>query len=98
MKSVTYISLTNEERITLARAYEILHELQKHLGANEQVEDFRYRAVKNLDEIMCYLEEMGNDFRIPQHWVDEVEEKVADLYEPDVEEMMADCFEFIIQR
>lgn len=98
MKSKTYISLTNEERIVLARASEILDELEEHLTSNEGMEAFRYEASRNLVEVLCYLEDMGNDFRIPQHWVDEVEEKVADLYEPDVEEMMADCFEFIFER
>ena len=98
MKSVIYIKLTNEERIALARASEILHELQEHLRANEQVESFRYRAVKNLDKVMSYLVDMGNDFRIPYSWDEVVEETLVNRYEPDVEEMMADCFEFITER
>ena len=102
MKSVTFIKLTNEERIALARANEILHELQEHLGANEQVESFRYRAVKNLDEVMSYLEDMGNDFRIPWAWDEVVEEALDNRYEPgygeDPEEMMADCWEFTFEK
>ena len=99
MKSKTYIKLTNEESIVLMRALEILEELwEEHLPECSEMAEKTSTAFNNLLDVVHYLEDMGNDFRVPQHWKAEVEEKVADLYEPDVEEMMADCWEFTFER
>lgn len=98
MKSKTYISLTNEERIVLARASEILDELEEHLIGKVTIDAQREEAQRGLIEVMSFLEDLGNDFRIPTFWREWVEEKIEQDYEPDVEEMMADCFEFIFER
>ena len=68
MKSVTFIKLTREESIVLARAEEILSELEDNLPDGDDLIEIVGNALAYLTITMEKLEDMGNDFRIPLKW------------------------------
>lgn len=68
MKSVTFIKLTREESIVLARAEEILSELEDNLPDGDDLIEIVGNALAYLTIAMEKLEDMGNDFRIPLKW------------------------------
>ena len=68
MKSVTFIKLTKEESIVLARAEEILSELEDNLPDGDDLIETVGNALAYLAITIEKLEDMGNDFRIPLKW------------------------------
>lgn len=73
MKSVTFVKLTREESIVLARAEEILSELEDQFPDGDDLIEIVGNALAYLTIAMEKLEGMGNDFRIPLEWPELVE-------------------------
>lgn len=73
MKSVTFVKLTREESIALARAEEILNELEDRFPDGDDLIEIVGNALAYLTITMEKLEDMGNDFRIPLEWSELVE-------------------------
>lgn len=88
MKSVTFIKLTEKERLAMIRTEEVLEELKEHVNIDSGMLEEVELAHKHLINIMCYLEDMGNKFGLP----------VEEEDEPQPEELLADCFEFIFEK
>ena len=88
MKSVTFIKLTEKERLAMIRTEEALEELKEHVNVDSGMLEEVELAHKHLINIMCYLEDMGNKFGL----------SIEEEDEPQPEEMLADCFEFIFER
>lgn len=94
MKSVTFVKLTREESVALARAEEILSELEDKFPEGDDLIEIVGNALAYLTITMEKLEDMGNDFRIPLKWSELLESED----EPQPEELLEDCWEFIIER
>lgn len=75
MKSVTFIKLTDKERLAMIRTEEALEELAEHVNVNSSMLEEVERAHRHLINIMCYLEDMGNEFVLP---IKEEDEKGLD--------------------
>ena len=65
MKSVTFIKLTDKERLAMIRTEEALEELKEHVNVESGMLEEVERAHRHLINIMCYLEDMGNKFELP---------------------------------
>lgn len=75
MKSVTFIKLTDKERLAMIRTEEALEELQEHVNVDSGMLEEVELAHKHLINIMCYLEDMGNKFGLPIEEEDEPKPK-----------------------
>lgn len=88
MKSVTFIKLTDKERLAMIRTEEALEELKEHVNVDSGMLEEVELAHKHLINIMCYLEDMGNKFGLP----------IEEEDEPQPEEILEDCWEFTFER
>lgn len=83
MKSVTFIKLTDKEKLAVARTEEILEELKEHVNVDSGMLEEVELAHRHLINIMVYLEEMGNEFGLP--------------IEEEPEKLLEDCWEVVIK-
>ena len=75
MKSVTFIKLTDKERLAMIRTEEALEELAEHVNVDSGMLEEVELAHKHLVNIMVQLEDMGNKFWLP------IEEEPEELLE-----------------
>lgn len=107
MESITIVKLTKIECAVLARAVEILEELQDYISHNHSAREELEEAWRCLGNTIIELENMGNKF-IPlaleeelepeETWGEEDWEEEEEDDEPQPEELLENCWEFTIER